>query len=118
VGIPSNKNARKKALENGDIPELINDLVNEALGDKFSEEEIEKLTIKGLFNILRGDDAEIVEKEDTVTFAVESASADAGEKEKEAIEKRAKQTEAYNNYLKLQKDYDTEREIRAQGKIA
>ena len=65
VGIPSNKNARKKALENGDIPELINDMIREALGDKFNDEEIEKLTIKGLFNILRGGDAAQVETADT-----------------------------------------------------
>jgi HK97 family phage prohead protease len=102
VGIPSNKNARKKALENGDIPELINDLVNEALGDKFSDEEIEKLTIKGLFSILRGEDATEVEEADT------------GEKvDTEAREKHKAKIDAYNNYLKLQKDYDTEREIRA-----
>ena len=84
------------------IPELINDLVNEALGDKFSDEEIEKLTIKGLFNILRGEDAAEVEEADT------------GEKvDTEAREKRIKQKEAINNYLNKQKNYDTEREIRA-----
>jgi len=61
VGIPSNKNARKKALENGDIPELIEELIREALGDKFSE----TMTVKGLFVTLRGGDAEIIEKEET-----------------------------------------------------
>jgi HK97 family phage prohead protease len=61
VPIPSNKNARRKAFENGDIPELIEELVREALGDKYNE----KLTLKGLFITLRGGDSEEVEKADT-----------------------------------------------------
>ena len=61
VPIPSNKNARKKALENGDIPELIEELIGEALGDEYNE----KLTLKGLFAILRGDETEKIEKEET-----------------------------------------------------
>jgi len=107
VGIPSNKNARKKAFENGDIPELINDLIDEALGDKLNKDEIEKLTLKGLFTILRGGDAPEVEEAET------------GQKvDLEAREKRMKQIEAMNNYLKLVKDYDTKREIRAEGEVA
>lgn len=61
VPIPSNKNARKKALENGDIPELIDELIREALGNEYNE----KLTLKGLFAILRGGEAEQIEEADT-----------------------------------------------------
>jgi len=103
VGIPSNKNARKKALENGDIPELIGELISEALGDKFTQEEIEKLTVKGLFTILRGSDAPEVEQAET------------GEEiDQETRDRHIKQVKAINNYLKLVEDYDTEREIRAE----
>jgi hypothetical protein len=82
--------------------ELIELDVKEALGDKFNDEEIEKLTIKGLFDILRGGDATEVEKAET-----------GEEVDTEARDKRIKQIEAQNNYLNKQKDYDTEREIRA-----
>jgi len=103
VGIPSNKNARRKALENNDIPELITDLVSEALGDKLKEEEIERLTLKGLFTILRGGDAPEVEEADT------------GEKvDTEAREKHIKQIEAINNYLNKVEEYVTKRKIRAE----
>ena len=102
VGIPSNKNARKKALENGDIPDLIDELIREALGDKFSDEEIEKLTVKGLFNVLRGKDAVEVEHADT-----------GGEVNTEAREKHLQRVKAINNCLKLIEEYDAEREIRA-----
>jgi len=89
VGIPSNKDARKKALENGDIPELIEELVREALGDKF----IETMTLKGLFATLRGGDAIEVETEDT------------GEKvDAEARRKRLHKITALNNFLNYMED--------------
>jgi len=96
VVIPSNKNARKKALENGDIPELAEELVEEltelsreALGDEFN---IEKLTIKGLLNTLRGGDAEdiekadyteVIEKEETSTTQLELFDGPSEEDERE-----------------------------------
>lgn len=63
VGIGSNKNAKKKALleDTDDIPELIEELIREALGDKFNE----KMTVKGLFATLKGGDAEEVEQAET-----------------------------------------------------
>jgi HK97 family phage prohead protease len=93
VPIPSNKNARKKALENGDIPELIEELVREALGDEYRED----LTLKGLFAILRGDEAEKIEEAET------------GDKiDKEAREVHLKKVEAFNNYIELQEKFDNE----------
>lgn len=86
VPIPSNKNARKKALENGDIPELIEELVREALGDEFNE----KLTLKGLFAILRGGDAGEVENANTGI-----------EVDAEARGKHIKYVQAKQNYYKL-----------------
>lgn len=98
VGIPSNKNARKKALDNGDIPELVDEIIREALGDKFNDEEIGKLTIKGLFSILRGGDAGEVEHADT-----------GSEVDVKAREQHLKRIEAYNNYIKLIENYDNTR---------
>lgn len=80
------------------IPELIEDLVREALGDEYNE----KLTLKGLFATLRGGDAKEVEEADT-----------GEEVDTEAREKHEKQVEAINNYLKLFEEYDTERKVRA-----
>ena len=85
VPIPSNKNARKKALENGDIPELIEEMVREALGDEYNE----KLTLKGLFTMLKGGDASEVEKADTGEAV-----------DKEAREKHLKMVLAKQNYYK------------------
>lgn len=72
VVIGSNPRARKKALENGDIPELAEELVEElkklvgtALGDKLNEDDFEKLTIKGLLATLHGGDADEVMDADT-----------------------------------------------------
>ncbi len=97
VGIPSNKNARKKALDNGDIPELMEELISEALGDKFSDEEIEKLTIKGLFKILRGGEAEEVEYADT-----------GGVVDTDARDKRLQRIRNINKYLELEEGYKNE----------
>ena len=81
VGIPSNKNARKKALENGDIPELIEELVREALGNEYNE----KLTLKGLFAVLRGGDSGEVEQADTGK-AVDKEARDEKRKKAERLE--------------------------------
>ena len=51
--LPSNPNAVKRASEEEKI-ELITYILNEALGDKFNE----KLTIKGITSILRGEEKE------------------------------------------------------------
>lgn len=59
VGIGSNRNARKKAFENGDIP--LEELIKEALGDKFNE----TMTLKGLFATLSGGDGGEVLEADT-----------------------------------------------------
>ncbi len=89
VPIPSNKNARKKAMENEDIPELIEEMVREALGDKFNE----KLTLKGLFAMLRGDEAEKIETNET------------GEKvDTEARERHIKVSRARQSYYKLKNE--------------
>jgi HK97 family phage prohead protease len=50
VNVPSNPNAVKKASDEDKV-ELIQYILTEALGDKFNE----KLTIKGVFDILRGE---------------------------------------------------------------
>lgn len=93
VGIPSNKNARKKALENGDIPELIEELVREALGDEYRED----FTLKRLFAILRGDEAEKIEEAET------------GEKvDAEAREQHLRRTENFNNYMNLLEEHKNE----------
>lgn len=60
VPIPSNKDAVKRAIENGDIPELIEETIREALGNEYNE----KLTLKGVFSILRGGEAAKIEEED------------------------------------------------------
>jgi HK97 family phage prohead protease len=62
VPIPSNKDAVKRAIDNGDIPELIEDMMREALGDEYNE----KLTLKGIFSILKGGEAEKIEEEETL----------------------------------------------------
>ena len=103
VGIPSNKNARKKALENGDIPDLMDELIREALGDKFNDEEIEKLTIKGLFNILRGEEAEKVEEAET-----------GEEVDTKARDRHLQRVTNINNCLKQIENHDNERKIRAE----
>ena len=93
VGIPSNTDARKKALENGDIPEMIEELIRTALGDKFNE----KLTLKGLFATLKGGDSEEVEKEDT------------GEDiDKEARDKHLQKVKNLNNYLRILEEHNNE----------
>ena len=56
--LPSNPNAVKRASEEEKI-ELITYILNEALGDKFNE----KLTIKGITSILRGEEKEPEKKE-------------------------------------------------------
>jgi len=80
------------------IPELVEELVREALGDEYNE----KLTLKGLFAILRGGDAKEVEEAET-----------GEEVDTEARDKHLQQIEAINNYLKKEEEYDAEREIRA-----
>lgn len=60
VPIPSNKNAVKKAVENGDIPELIEETLREALGDEYNE----KLTLKGVLSMLRGGDKQEIQEAD------------------------------------------------------
>ena len=81
------------ALENGDIPEMIEELIRTALGDKFNE----KLTLKGLFATLRGGDADEVEKEDT-----------GEEVDKEARDKHLQKVKNLNNYLRILEEYNNE----------
>ena len=84
-----------------DRSSMIRELVTEALGDKFNNEEIEKLTVKGLLNTLRGDEAAGVEHADT------GAKVDT-----EAREKRLNQNKEINNYLKLAEEHNNvEKEI-------
>ena len=85
VPIPSNKDAVQKALKNGDIPELIEEVVREALGDEYNE----KLTLKGLFSILRGGDAASIEEAET-----------GEEVDEEAREKHLRYVKARENAIK------------------
>jgi len=57
VPLPSNPNAVKNAAKE-DRVELIKYILTEALGDKFNE----SLTVKGIFNILRGEDPDQIIK--------------------------------------------------------
>lgn len=103
------ENPNKREIKH--IPDLIEDLVREALGDEYNE----KLTLKGLFAVLRGGDAAEVEiaeikgkiKGKDLVLALDRAS------DIEAREKHIRQVEAINNYVKKVKDYDIERESRA-----
>jgi HK97 family phage prohead protease len=57
VNLPSNPNAIKNAAKEDKV-ELLTYILNEALGDKFNE----SLTIKGVLNILRGEDPDQIVK--------------------------------------------------------
>jgi len=93
VVIPSNKNARKKAFENDDISELIEDFIKEALGDEYRDD----LTLKGLFTILNGGDAAEIEEADT------------GEEiDAEAREENLQKSKNINNYFELEEKYRDE----------
>jgi len=94
VPIPSNKNARKKALDNGDIPELIEELVREALGDEYNE----KLTLKGLFATLRGGDSEKVEEADTGKAADKKARDEKIDEAKKTEEQLSKINDVLSKY--------------------
>lgn len=76
-----------------DRSELIEDTVREALGDEFNE----KLTLKGLFAILRGDEAERIEEEET-----------GEEVDAEARELHLKRIEGLNNYYEIEKQFRDE----------
>jgi len=78
--------------------ELITELIREALGDQFNEDEFDKLTIKGLFNILEGGEAAEVEEADT-----------GEEVDTDAREKRLNQKKAINNYLNQAEEYNNVR---------
>lgn len=96
VGIPSNKNARKKDFEDIgiDISELIEELIKEALGDEFNE----KLTLRGLFATLRGGDADEVEKADDEILIGGDIDTDLIGKDEARIER---EKEYYNKLIEL-----------------
>jgi len=98
VGIGSNKNAKqvsKALLENtDDIPELIREIIREALGDKFNEDDFEKLTIRGLFTTLRGGEAAEIETAET-----------GDEVDVEARRKRLHKIKAINSYLDFKEEH-------------
>ncbi len=93
VVIASNKTALKKALENGDIPELIEEMVREALGDEYRED----LTLKGLFAVLRGGDAGEVEEAET-----------GEEVDTQSREAHLQKVKAYNEYIEKEEKFNQE----------
>ena len=63
VPIPSNPSTIKRANDE-DKTEFFNFVLQELVGDKFTDEEIEKLTVKGVRDVISGEDAKKIQEED------------------------------------------------------
>ena len=93
VNIPSNPDAIKNALPQ-DKEKFLMQILRDILGEKYADEDIEKLTIKGISNILNGNDAATIEEAETLRKV-----------EEEKRKKRAARISELNNYIKMEEDY-------------
>ena len=86
------ENPEKRIIKN--MADTIEEMVKAALGDKFNEDDFEKLTIRGLFTTLRGGEAAEIETAET-----------GDEVDVEARRKRLHKIKAINSYLDFKEEH-------------
>ena len=93
VNIPSNPDAVKNAIPE-EKEKFIWHILRDLLGEKYADEDIERLTVRGILNILSGKDAATIEEAETLK-----------EVTAEELEKRAARIELLNNLIKMEEEY-------------